>query len=85
MAQILDNATSVSDVMVVYKLLSSSQWESEVWKQEFFSVLDSVSAVREVKHKHHNHLILDSAKEVNDDILAFFFFVVIDTFLVGCC
>lgn len=34
-----------------------------------------MSPVREVKHKHHNHLILDSAKEVNNDVLACFFFL----------
>lgn len=59
--------------MAVYKLLCSSQWESEVWKQNFHKhKTGSVSAVKEVKHELHNHLSLDSAKKVNTDVLACF-------------
>lgn len=84
----MDDATSVNDVMAVYKFLCSSQWVSKVWKQNFF-LLGSVSAVREVKHKHHDHLILDSAKTVNNYVFAWGFlllFVVIwYVFLLICC
>lgn len=67
--------------MVVCRLPCSSQWEPEVWKQNFICVLCSVSAVREVKHRHHNHLclLLDSARGMNHNVLVlgFFLFLVV--------
>lgn len=71
----MDDATSVSEVVAGLSISFFTVHNGSLkFGNRFFSVLGSVSAEGEVKHKSHNHLILDSAKKVNNDVLSWWFF-----------